>query len=189
MCHKCERLMLVSWFFPLLYFQSHLVAAFEKSLGNMTGRLQSLTMTAEQKVGWEGLKSTRTLNLIQQWNVKSYIKQNSMMWLWSIARFKKTLPVGYVYQSKWMSMLCFWMLSLGEREILYWQIFPSKACDRWSQLAILLLHVFFLINSCFLWLTFIWHLHVLINVYFVWTFLWWLWFSCSVLLNKGLVFY
>ncbi|XP_030069878.1 neuron navigator 3 isoform X2 [Microcaecilia unicolor] len=28
---------------------SHLVAAFEKSLGNMTGRLQSLTMTAEQK--------------------------------------------------------------------------------------------------------------------------------------------
>ncbi|XP_073397604.1 neuron navigator 3 isoform X8 [Dendrobates tinctorius] len=29
---------------------SHLVAAFEKSLGNMTGRLQSLTMTAEQKV-------------------------------------------------------------------------------------------------------------------------------------------
>lgn len=31
--------------------QAHLVAAFEKSLGNMTGRLQSLTMTAEQKVG------------------------------------------------------------------------------------------------------------------------------------------
>uniref|UniRef100_A0A8C0R1L5 Neuron navigator 3 n=1 Tax=Canis lupus dingo TaxID=286419 RepID=A0A8C0R1L5_CANLU len=29
---------------------AHLVAAFEKSLGNMTGRLQSLTMTAEQKV-------------------------------------------------------------------------------------------------------------------------------------------
>ncbi|XP_041444525.1 neuron navigator 3 isoform X4 [Xenopus laevis] len=29
--------------------ESHLVAAFEKSLGNMTGRLQSLTMTAEQK--------------------------------------------------------------------------------------------------------------------------------------------
>ncbi|KAI1882022.1 hypothetical protein AGOR_G00246420 [Albula goreensis] len=28
---------------------AHLVAAFEKSLGNMTGRLQSLTMTAEQK--------------------------------------------------------------------------------------------------------------------------------------------
>lgn len=30
--------------------QSHLVAAFEKSLSNMTCRLQSLTMTAEQKV-------------------------------------------------------------------------------------------------------------------------------------------
>lgn len=34
----------------LLISQAHLVAAFEKSLGNMTGRLQSLTMTAEQKV-------------------------------------------------------------------------------------------------------------------------------------------
>ena len=33
--------------FPL---QAHLVAAFEQSLGNMTIRLQSLTMTAEQKV-------------------------------------------------------------------------------------------------------------------------------------------
>lgn len=30
--------------------QAHLVAAFEQSLGNMTIRLQSLTMTAEQKV-------------------------------------------------------------------------------------------------------------------------------------------
>lgn len=30
--------------------QAHLVAAFEKSLSNMTCRLQSLTMTAEQKV-------------------------------------------------------------------------------------------------------------------------------------------
>ncbi|MEQ2244793.1 Neuron navigator 3, partial [Ilyodon furcidens] len=29
--------------------QAHLVAAFEKSLSNMTCRLQSLTMTAEQK--------------------------------------------------------------------------------------------------------------------------------------------
>lgn len=38
-----------SGFFPF-YSQAHLVAAFEKSLGNMTGRLQSLTMTAEQKV-------------------------------------------------------------------------------------------------------------------------------------------
>lgn len=31
-------------------WQAHLVAAFEKSLANMTCRLQSLTMTAEQKV-------------------------------------------------------------------------------------------------------------------------------------------
>lgn len=33
-----------------LRLQAHLVAAFEKSLSNMTCRLQSLTMTAEQKV-------------------------------------------------------------------------------------------------------------------------------------------
>lgn len=34
-----------------LYFpQAHLVAAFEQSLGNMTIRLKSLTLTAEQKV-------------------------------------------------------------------------------------------------------------------------------------------
>lgn len=37
--------------FPL---QAHLVAAFEQSLGNMTIRLQSLTMTAEQKVKQKG---------------------------------------------------------------------------------------------------------------------------------------
>lgn len=30
--------------------QAHLVAAFEQSLGNMTIRLKSLTLTAEQKV-------------------------------------------------------------------------------------------------------------------------------------------
>lgn len=36
--------------FPLCASQAHLVAAFEKSLSNMTCRLQSLTMTAEQKV-------------------------------------------------------------------------------------------------------------------------------------------
>lgn len=35
---------------PHLPLQAHLVAAFEQSLGNMTIRLQSLTMTAEQKV-------------------------------------------------------------------------------------------------------------------------------------------
>lgn len=34
----------------VVWFQAHLVAAFEQSLGNMTIRLQSLTMTAEQKV-------------------------------------------------------------------------------------------------------------------------------------------
>ncbi|KAG5830599.1 hypothetical protein ANANG_G00312400 [Anguilla anguilla] len=47
---------------------SHLVAAFEKSLSNMTGRLQSLTMTAEQKESElaelretiEGLKTQNT---------------------------------------------------------------------------------------------------------------------------------
>lgn len=36
--------------FVSLCLQAHLVAAFEKSLSNMTCRLQSLTMTAEQKV-------------------------------------------------------------------------------------------------------------------------------------------
>lgn len=36
--------------FVFLCLQAHLVAAFEKSLSNMTCRLQSLTMTAEQKV-------------------------------------------------------------------------------------------------------------------------------------------
>lgn len=36
--------------FVLCASQAHLVAAFEKSLSNMTCRLQSLTMTAEQKV-------------------------------------------------------------------------------------------------------------------------------------------
>lgn len=34
----------------VLLFQAHLVAAFEQSLGNMTIRLKSLTLTAEQKV-------------------------------------------------------------------------------------------------------------------------------------------
>lgn len=36
--------------FSLLLLQAHLVAAFEQSLGNMTIRLKSLTLTAEQKV-------------------------------------------------------------------------------------------------------------------------------------------
>ena len=36
--------------FNLLSLQSHVVAAFEQSLTNMTSRLQNLTHTAEQKV-------------------------------------------------------------------------------------------------------------------------------------------
>lgn len=36
--------------------QAHLVAAFEQSLGNMTIRLKSLTLTAEQKVKTEKKK-------------------------------------------------------------------------------------------------------------------------------------
>lgn len=42
-----------SFFSPptcVLLPQAHLVAAFEQSLGNMTIRLKSLTLTAEQKV-------------------------------------------------------------------------------------------------------------------------------------------
>lgn len=38
-----------------LNFQAHLVAAFEQSLGNMTIRLQSLTMTAEQKASLKSI--------------------------------------------------------------------------------------------------------------------------------------
>lgn len=38
---------------PVL-LQAHLVAAFEQSLGNMTIRLKSLTLTAEQKVRSDG---------------------------------------------------------------------------------------------------------------------------------------
>lgn len=39
-----------SWTTCLFLLQAHLVAAFEQSLGNMTIRLKSLTLTAEQKV-------------------------------------------------------------------------------------------------------------------------------------------
>lgn len=38
-----------NFFFPL-FSQAHVVAAFEQSLSNMTGRLQSLTATTEKKV-------------------------------------------------------------------------------------------------------------------------------------------
>lgn len=56
-----QKQFLMEWVFkPLILFysslpvvyllQAHLVAAFEQSLGNMTLRLKSLTLTAEQKV-------------------------------------------------------------------------------------------------------------------------------------------
>lgn len=48
-CLPTENADILTVFLPFSS-QAHLVAAFEKSLGNMTGRLQSLTMTAEQKV-------------------------------------------------------------------------------------------------------------------------------------------
>jgi formate/nitrite transporter FocA (FNT family) len=35
----------------MMCVQSHVVAAFEQSLANMTSRLQNLTSTAENKVG------------------------------------------------------------------------------------------------------------------------------------------
>ena len=38
------------WVVSLVYFQAHVVAAFEQSLSNMTHRLQHLTSTSEQKV-------------------------------------------------------------------------------------------------------------------------------------------
>ncbi|XP_075065681.1 neuron navigator 3 isoform X2 [Mixophyes fleayi] len=46
---------------------SHLVAAFEKSLGNMTGRLQSLTMTAEQKES-ELIELRETIDMLKAQN-------------------------------------------------------------------------------------------------------------------------
>ncbi|KAM4749505.1 neuron navigator 3 isoform 2-T2 [Rhinophrynus dorsalis] len=46
---------------------SHLVAAFEKSLGNMTGRLQSLTMTAEQKES-ELIELRETIEMLKAQN-------------------------------------------------------------------------------------------------------------------------
>ncbi|XP_072002886.1 neuron navigator 3 isoform X5 [Engystomops pustulosus] len=46
---------------------SHLVAAFEKSLANMTGRLQSLTMTAEQKES-ELIELRETIEMLKAQN-------------------------------------------------------------------------------------------------------------------------
>uniref|UniRef100_A0A672TTE5 Neuron navigator 3 n=1 Tax=Strigops habroptila TaxID=2489341 RepID=A0A672TTE5_STRHB len=51
----------------LLISQAHLVAAFEKSLGNMTGRLQSLTMTAEQKES-ELIELRETIEMLKAQN-------------------------------------------------------------------------------------------------------------------------
>uniref|UniRef100_A0A8C8BNN1 Neuron navigator 3 n=1 Tax=Otus sunia TaxID=257818 RepID=A0A8C8BNN1_9STRI len=51
----------------LLLSQAHLVAAFEKSLGNMTGRLQSLTMTAEQKES-ELIELRETIEMLKAQN-------------------------------------------------------------------------------------------------------------------------
>ncbi|TKC33981.1 hypothetical protein EI555_017614, partial [Monodon monoceros] len=47
--------------------EAHLVAAFEKSLGNMTGRLQSLTMTAEQKES-ELIELRETIEMLKAQN-------------------------------------------------------------------------------------------------------------------------
>lgn len=49
----------------MLLFQAHLVAAFEQSLGNMTIRLKSLTLTAEQKVrnAGNGIQSQHAADL------------------------------------------------------------------------------------------------------------------------------
>uniref|UniRef100_A0A8C0ID43 Neuron navigator 3 n=1 Tax=Bubo bubo TaxID=30461 RepID=A0A8C0ID43_BUBBB len=51
----------------LFLSQAHLVAAFEKSLGNMTGRLQSLTMTAEQKES-ELIELRETIEMLKAQN-------------------------------------------------------------------------------------------------------------------------
>uniref|UniRef100_A0A7M4FUB0 Neuron navigator 3 n=1 Tax=Crocodylus porosus TaxID=8502 RepID=A0A7M4FUB0_CROPO len=53
--------------FLLFLSQAHLVAAFEKSLGNMTGRLQSLTMTAEQKES-ELIELRETIEMLKAQN-------------------------------------------------------------------------------------------------------------------------
>lgn len=45
----------------MIVCQAHLVAAFEQSLGNMTIRLKSLTLTAEQKVKTEKKKRKKCL--------------------------------------------------------------------------------------------------------------------------------
>uniref|UniRef100_A0A8C9BRZ2 Neuron navigator 3 n=1 Tax=Phocoena sinus TaxID=42100 RepID=A0A8C9BRZ2_PHOSS len=57
----------VDYMFLPFCSQAHLVAAFEKSLGNMTGRLQSLTMTAEQKES-ELIELRETIEMLKAQN-------------------------------------------------------------------------------------------------------------------------
>uniref|UniRef100_A0A674IFL1 Neuron navigator 2 n=1 Tax=Terrapene triunguis TaxID=2587831 RepID=A0A674IFL1_9SAUR len=59
-------------------FQAHLVAAFEQSLGNMTIRLQSLTMTAEQKDS-ELNELRRTIELLKKQNAAAQAAINGVI--------------------------------------------------------------------------------------------------------------
>ena len=47
------QIIFVNLFLPI-YLQAHVVSAFEQSLANMTSRLSQLTLTAEQKVCFQG---------------------------------------------------------------------------------------------------------------------------------------
>uniref|UniRef100_A0A8C2TSF8 Neuron navigator 2 n=1 Tax=Coturnix japonica TaxID=93934 RepID=A0A8C2TSF8_COTJA len=59
-------------------FQAHLVAAFEQSLGNMTIRLQSLTMTAEQKDS-ELNELRKTIELLKKQNAAAQAAINGVI--------------------------------------------------------------------------------------------------------------
>ncbi|NXF58875.1 NAV2 protein, partial [Ciccaba nigrolineata] len=59
---------------------AHLVAAFEQSLGNMTIRLQSLTMTAEQKASLKKLNELRkTIELLKKQNAAAQAAINGVI--------------------------------------------------------------------------------------------------------------
>jgi len=58
--------------------QAHLVAAFEQSLGNMTIRLQSLTMTAEQKDS-ELNELRKTIELLKKQNAAAQAAINGVI--------------------------------------------------------------------------------------------------------------
>ncbi|KFQ94174.1 Neuron navigator 2, partial [Nipponia nippon] len=59
---------------------AHLVAAFEQSLGNMTIRLQSLTMTAEQKASLRKLNELRkTIELLKKQNAAAQAAINGVI--------------------------------------------------------------------------------------------------------------